>query len=118
MNPFDYTTAADYVAFAAMTVVFVATVYLVIRLGDLPADIARKRNHPQVASVQALSWLGLLLTGGIVWIFAMTWAYYDYGGTSGAVGEPEESETEEAAPDQSNAPGPPGASDPKTGGAA
>lgn len=115
MNPLDYATASDYVAFGAMAVVFVAAVYLVIRLGDLPADIARKRNHPQVASVQALSWLGLLLTGGIVWIFAMTWAYYDYGNTSGAVGEPEVGETDEVTPEEQGASD---ASDSETGGAA
>jgi hypothetical protein len=78
MNPFEYATAADYVAFGAMAVVFVAGVYMVILLGDLPAGIAKKRNHPQLAAVQAMSWLGLLFTGGIVWILAMIWAYYDY----------------------------------------
>jgi hypothetical protein len=66
MNPFDYVTAADYVALGAIAVVFVAGVYLVILLGDLPTGIAEKRNHPQLAAVQAMSWLGLLFTGGIV----------------------------------------------------
>lgn len=71
-------TVFDFVAFGAMAVVFCAVIWLVIALGDLPAKIARERNHPQVAAVQVLSWFGLLLTGGIVWLFAMVWAYYDY----------------------------------------
>ncbi len=69
---------ADYVAFFAMGVVFCGLIYLVIWLGDLPGKIARERNHPQVAAVTALSWLGLLFTGGIVYIAAFVWAFYDY----------------------------------------
>ena len=71
-------TVADYVAFFAMGVVFCGLIYLVIWLGDLPAKVARERNHPQVAAVQAMAWLGLLFTGGVVYILAFVWAYYDY----------------------------------------
>ena len=71
-------TTFDYVAFFAMAVVFFGVIYFIIWLGDLPANIARQRNHPQVASVQALAWLGLLFTGGVVYILAFAWAYYDY----------------------------------------
>lgn len=70
-------TVFDFVAFGAMAIVFVAVVYLVILLGDLPANIAKQRNHPQVAAIRAMSWFGLLFTGGIVWILAIVWAYYD-----------------------------------------
>lgn len=70
-------TAYDYVAFGAMAVVFVALIWLVIFLGDLPANIAKERNHPQVSAIRAMSWFGLLFTGGIVWIFAIVWAYFD-----------------------------------------
>ena len=76
-------TAADYVAFAAMTIVFVAVVYGVILVGDLPAKVARERKHPQVAAVTALSWFGLLFTGGILWIAAIVWAYFDYSKAGG-----------------------------------
>lgn len=71
-------TAFDFVAFGAMAVVFCAGIFLVIWLGDMPGTIAKKRNHPQVTAVQALSWFGLLFTGGIGWIVAMVWAFYDY----------------------------------------
>lgn len=70
-------TLFDYVAFGAMSVVFFAAIYLVILLGDLPAGIAKQRNHPQVPAIRAMSWFGLLFTGGIVWILAIVWAYFD-----------------------------------------
>ena len=71
-------TAFDYIAFLAMAVVFCGLVYLVIALGDLPGKIAKERNHPQVAAITAMAWLGLLFTGGVVYIIAFVWAYYDY----------------------------------------
>jgi hypothetical protein len=71
-------TISDFVAFFAMLVVFCGLVFIVIWLGDLPANIARERRHPQVAAVRAMSWLGLLFTGGIVYIVAFIWAFYDY----------------------------------------
>lgn len=71
-------TAFDYVAFFAMAVVVCGIVYLVIWLGDLPAKIAKERHHPQVAAVRAMAWLGLLFTGGVVYIVAFVWAFCDY----------------------------------------
>ena len=71
-------TLDDYIAFAAMSIVFVASVWLLIYIGDLPANIAKERNHPQVAAIRAMSWFGLLLTGGVLWVVAVTWSYYDY----------------------------------------
>ena len=79
-------TAFDYVAFFAMAVVFVGVIYLVIWLGDIPAKIAQQRNHPQVAAIRAMAWLGLLFTGGVVYILAFAWAYYDYGPAAHAAG--------------------------------
>ena len=48
-------TAFDYVAFGAMAIVFAAVIYLVILAGDLPANIAKQRNHPQVAAIRAMA---------------------------------------------------------------
>lgn len=62
-----------------MAVVVCGLVYLVIWLGDLPATIAEQRNHPQVSAVRALAWLGLLFTGGVAYIAAFVWAFYDHG---------------------------------------
>ena len=69
----------DIAALIAMGVVVCGVVYLIIWLGDLPASIAQERDHPQVEAVRALAWLGLLFTGGIAYIVAFVWAFYDYG---------------------------------------
>jgi hypothetical protein len=61
-----------------MGIVFGFVIWAVIWLGDMPAGIAKNRNHPQVSAITALSWFGLLFTGGILWIVAMVWAYFDY----------------------------------------
>ncbi len=90
-------TAFDYVAFGAMAIVFLFLIWVVIWLGDMPANIAKGRNHPQVASVRSLAWFGLVLSfgagpyGSVLWILAFAWAYYDYGQvpSSGSDGPPE-----------------------------
>lgn len=53
-------------------------IWLVVFLGNLPGDIARKRNHPQAEAITALGWIGLI-TMGVGWFIAMTWAYYKPG---------------------------------------
>jgi len=50
------------------------TIWLVVFLGNWPGDIARKRNHPQVEAITALSWIGLIT--GVGWFLALIWAYY------------------------------------------
>jgi hypothetical protein len=52
---------------------FVAAVAFVVWIGSLPAQIARRRNHPQVDAINAMSWLGLLF-GGVGWGLALIWA--------------------------------------------
>jgi hypothetical protein len=69
-------TVFDYIALGSMGIVLVASVWLLIYVGDLPANIAKERNHPQVAAIRAMSWFGLLLTGGVLWVVAVVWAYY------------------------------------------
>ena len=49
-----------------------------VLLGNLPGDIARKRNHPQSDAISALGWIGII-TMGIGWFIAMVWAYYKPG---------------------------------------
>ena len=50
-------------------------IWLVVFLGNIPGDIARKRNHPQSEAISALGWIGLI-TMGLGWFVAMVWAYY------------------------------------------
>lgn len=57
----------------AMLVGFV--IWLVVLLGNMPGNIARKNNHPQIEMITALSWIGLI-TMGIGWFVALVWAYY------------------------------------------
>ena len=47
---------------------------IVIFLGMLPGRIAKKRNHPQTEAINVASWLGII-TGGILWPFALIWAF-------------------------------------------
>jgi hypothetical protein len=47
---------------------------LVVMLGTMPAKIARKRGHPQVDAINVTSWLGII-TMGLLWPFALIWAY-------------------------------------------
>lgn len=62
-------------AFLVMLMLAVGGVYVFIQLAFWPRNAARERNHPQADAINALSWCGLLLTGGIGWIIALTWAY-------------------------------------------
>ncbi len=84
-------TAFDYTAFAAMAIVFVAMIWLLLYVGDLPANIAKERGHPQVAAIRAMAWFGLLFSGGVVWILAIVWAYYDYPASDSAPASEEQS---------------------------
>jgi len=59
-------------------VLLVCAVCLVVWLGSLPARIARRRDHPQVDAINAMSWLGLILTGGVGWALALVWALIRY----------------------------------------
>ena len=47
---------------------------VVVILGTLPGKIARRRNHLQAEAINVASWLGLIM-GGVLWPFALVWAY-------------------------------------------
>ena len=47
---------------------------IVVFLGTLPAKIAKRRNHPQTEAINVASWLGII-TAGVLWPFALIWAY-------------------------------------------
>ena len=48
---------------------------IVAFLGMLPGKIAKGRNHPQTEAINVASWLGII-TAGLLWPFALIWAYY------------------------------------------
>jgi len=66
--------AFDIIAFVVLAVLPVAAVVIVVTLGSLPGQIARKRGHPQAAAITAAGWLGLV-TGGVIWPLALIWAF-------------------------------------------
>jgi hypothetical protein len=48
---------------------------IVYKLGSLPGDIARARNHPQAEAISICGWMGVITL--IMWPIAMVWAYFN-----------------------------------------
>jgi predicted histidine transporter YuiF (NhaC family) len=65
----------DIFALIVIAILIAVVIWLVVLLGSLPGDIARKRNHPQSDAISALGWIGII-TMGVGWLIAMVWAYY------------------------------------------
>ena len=65
----------DIFALVVIALLFAVVIWLVVLLGSLPGDIARKRNHPQSEAISALGWIGII-TMGVGWFIGMVWAYY------------------------------------------
>jgi len=71
----------DAFAFVVFAVLIVAAVVVIVSLGKLPGQLARKWGHPQAAAVNAASWIGLA-TGGLLWPLALIWAFVIPAGTA------------------------------------
>lgn len=67
--------ALDIFALIVMAILIALVIWLVVLLGSLPGNIARKRNHPQADAITALGWIGVI-TMGVGWLIAIVWAYY------------------------------------------
>jgi hypothetical protein len=67
-------TGLDYFAWIVFIVIVVSVVVVFIVLAQLPGKTAAANGHPQADAINVASWLGLLFTGGIVWILAMVWS--------------------------------------------
>ena len=65
----------DIFALVVIALLIAVIIWLVVLLGNMPGEIARKRNHPQAEAISALGWIGLI-TLGIGWFVAIVWAYY------------------------------------------
>lgn len=65
----------DIFALVVIAILIGVVIWLVVLLGNMPGDIARKGNHPQAQAISALGWIGLI-TMGIGWFIAIVWAYY------------------------------------------
>ena len=73
-------TALDFFALFVLLVVTVVAVAIALVLGALPGKIAGERGHRQADAIRLCGWLGLL-TLGLLWPFALVWAYTDGDGS-------------------------------------
>ena len=64
----------DAFAFLVFAILIAVAVVVIVRLGKLPGQLARKWNHPQAAAINAASWVGIA-TGGLLWPLAFIWAF-------------------------------------------
>lgn len=60
-------------ALIVLLVLLAAGIALIVTLGNIPGNVARKREHPQADAIATLAWIGLL-TMGIGWFVALVWA--------------------------------------------
>ena len=65
----------DIFALVVIALLLGVVIWLVVLLGNMPGEIARKHNHPQAQAITALGWIGLI-TFGVGWFVAIVWAYY------------------------------------------
>lgn len=65
----------DFFALFVILLLVAVVIWLVVLLGSMPGDIARRRNHPQAEAITALGWIGVI-TLGAGWLVAIVWAYY------------------------------------------
>ena len=65
----------DIFALLVIALLVGVVIWLVVLLGNMPGEIARKRNHPQAEAITALGWIGII-TLGASWLVAIVWAYY------------------------------------------
>ena len=68
----------DIFALVVIAILIAVVIWLVVLLGNMPGDIARKRQHPQAEAISALGWIGII-TMGLGWFVAIVWAYYKPG---------------------------------------
>ena len=60
-------------SFAVIFGLFIAAVWVLYLVGDLPGRIASARGHPQASAIGVCGWLGLLVF--VLWPVALVWAY-------------------------------------------
>ena len=64
----------DIFALVVFAVLIAVVVWLVVILGPIPGNVAKKRGHPQADAIMALGWIGVI-TLGLAWPIALVWAY-------------------------------------------
>jgi uncharacterized BrkB/YihY/UPF0761 family membrane protein len=74
----------DAFAFVVFVVLALVAVVIVVSLGKIPGQLARKWGHPQAAAINATSWIGIA-TGGLLWPIAFIWAFIRWPATEVAI---------------------------------
>ncbi len=64
----------DIFALIVFGVLIAVIIWLVVILGPIPGNIAKRRGHPQADAIKALGWVGVI-TLGLAWPIALVWAY-------------------------------------------
>jgi hypothetical protein len=64
----------DIFALVVIGVLIALIIFLVVLIGPIPGNIAKKRDHPQADAIGALGWIGII-TLGLAWPIALVWAY-------------------------------------------
>jgi hypothetical protein len=72
----------DIFALVVMGILIAVVIWLVVLLGPMPGEIARRRGHPQADAIGVLGWIGIV-TLGSAWLVALVWAYAKPAGTTG-----------------------------------
>ena len=53
----------DIFALVVIGVLIAAVIWLVVLLGPLPGNVARRRGHPQADAIRVLGWIGIVTLG-------------------------------------------------------
>ncbi len=64
----------DVFALVVIGVLIALIIFLVVVIGPIPGNIAKRRGHPQADAINALGWIGII-TLGLAWPIALVWAY-------------------------------------------
>jgi hypothetical protein len=91
----------DAITFVVFAVLILAAMIIVVGLGQLPGQLARKWRHPQAAAINVAGWVGLA-TGGLLWPLALIWAFL-IPSPAGSPGLKEDQETRRALDSEASA---------------
>ncbi len=72
--PQEVAVVLDIFALVVIGVLIAAAIWLVVLLGPIPGNVAKKRGHPQADAIKVLGWIGMI-TLGLAWPIALVWAY-------------------------------------------
>jgi hypothetical protein len=75
--------AGPFLHWLTLGILFVMPVligFIFYKLGSLPGDIARARNHPQAKAINICGWMGIITL--VLWPIAIVWAHLKPAGSA------------------------------------